>query len=54
MKKKQKTEENKLRYVEPVDYFPREILEKYFPEIVEEESRAKNKDNKTKTSKPVI
>ena len=33
--------EKKLVYVEPEDFFPKEILEKYFPELFEEEEDSK-------------
>ena len=41
MEKKEKKSVPELVYVEPDDYFPKELLEKYFPELFGEEEDSK-------------
>ena len=45
--------EKKLVYVEPEDYFPKEILEKYFPEVIENKraSQEKQEDGQSANEK---
>ena len=41
-------EENKLTYVEPAEYFPKEIREKYFKEIDDEDESSQQKTDEEK------
>lgn len=41
-------QDKEIKYVEPIDYFPKEIREKYYPELEKAMKEAKKKEAASK------